>query len=505
MSRKKKIMKYLPILILIIVLILAAFVFFQLPIINSNNNFTEISGSMHQEKESEAVTIQSNTAEIQEECLEEASVTDSQEFPNETEEKSVEGQDENPLEEAANLPITEDPIKLSDIFAESGTDAVFRCFDKDAVSYEWEYYDLSKKTWTVISEEKIISMEDELHRKISAFKVKAEQENHEMMLRCTIHYENREDASQTASLYVLKDRIKEIKADDIVLDANSYLDTLKLPVKVIYEDGSKETITGLNNLFILTTEEKKDYSTSISGNRIETVTTTITECNYCKIGLEEKELILRYYPSNQKTPMETNCKASGIDLQAPVISSVNISPYEISNVDQPMTLTINIEAEDNETPYPYLEYAFALSGTKLSENDWMRKASFDVEIMRNGIYTAYVRDQSGNVSKMEKEIITVDTKAPVILDATLSNTKDWCKSNTIMVTAEDFSDMEYRFICEADGTDSDWITYSEYAAVKNGTWIIQVRDRAGNQSEIKIVINNIDQETPVIRGITVKK
>lgn len=506
MSRKKKIITCVLILLIICVLVISAFTFFHIPMSITESNLFKV--FVKQTEESETAMLQRKTDDVKEESLDEISESNVQSSSDKTEEQP-ETEEYSTIPEGASdvsdLPLTEEPVKLSDIYAEKGSDVVFRCFDKDAQSYEWEYYDLSKRMWTAAPVDKILSQKDELHRMVSCFKVKAKEENHEMMLRCIIHYENREDDVQTASLYVLRKSIKEIKVDDVVTDANSYMDAIKLPVCVIYEDRSTDTIIGLNNLYFLVTEEQIDYSTSISGNRIETVTTTHTECNYCQIALEEKETILRYHPSNLNTVIETKCKVSGQDIQAPIISAINISPYEVSSVDRAVTLTINIEAEDNLTPYPYLEYAFVLSGTKLSENDWMRKASFDAEITRNGTYIAYVRDQSGNISKMEKEIVTVDTKAPAILDVTLSNTQGWCKSNTIMVTAEDFSDMEYRFICKADGTDSDWITYSEYSAGKNGTWIIQVRDKAGNQSEREIVINNIDQEAPIIRSITIKK
>lgn len=62
----------------------------------------------------------------------------------------------------------------------------------------------------------------------------------------------------------------------------------------------------------------------------------------------------------------------------------------------------------------------------------------------------------------------------------------------------------YRYLCNEEGMDSEWITYNEYVVEKNGMWTVQVKDAAGNLSETEIMVNNIDQKAPVIRNIKVK-
>ena len=105
---------------------------------------------------------------------------------------------------------------------------------------------------------------------------------------------------------------------------------------------------------------------------------------------------------------------------------------------------------------------------------------------------------------MEKEIITVDTKAPVISSVSLANESGWCKSNTILVDAQDAGGISYYFENALTGIASDWITFSEYSVDTNGTWIIRVRDEAGNIAETEIEVSNIDREAPVIYRISVK-
>lgn len=406
--------------------------------------------------------------------------------------------------ESADFHATE--MKLLDIYSESGTVAIFKCFDSEAESYEWEYYDITSKTWAAADPEDVQIYEDELQRKISGYKIEAERSNDKLMVRCTLHFPEKEDECQTASLFILKDKVKKIEAEDIEAEANTCLCARELPVKITYEDGTDEVITGLNNLYFIKTEEKKDYSTTISGNRIETITQIITEYDYLNIGLnEEKEEVIRYRPdliSNEI--IETKMLITGKDLTAPEIYDINIMPFEVSNIDKPVTLSISISADDNETPYPYLEYAFLFSDQEPTDADWIKKSSFDVNIERNGVYIAYVKDQSGNIAKMEKEIITVDSKAPVILSVTLSNEENWCKSNTIMVEAKDAEKMLYCFKNIDDDTSSNWITDDEYFIDKNGTYAIQVKDAAGNISEAEVTVNNIDNKAPIIRSINIK-
>lgn len=108
--------------------------------------------------------------------------------------------------------------------------------------------------------------------------------------------------------------------------------------------------------------------------------------------------------------------------------------------------------------------------------------------------------KAGNIATTDQELI-VDSKAPVI-SLRLQNEKDWCKENTIYVSAEDSLQVEYRYICSASGEDSGWIKESSKKVSANGTWTIQVRDAAGNTAEQEITVDNIDTRAPVIRSIT---
>lgn len=400
--------------------------------------------------------------------------------------------------------LTDLPVRLSDIYSSSGSTAIFKCFDVDAESYEWEYYDVSAKEWKTAEPSRIQSSRDELNRMVSSLQVEANQDRHGFMVRCTLHFKGKEDETQTACLFILKDKVKEIQTDDFVAAANTYVSAQELPVRITYLDGSQEEITGLNDFYFLTSEEEKDYSTSVSGNRIETTTLIKTECVYFYADQDVEQAPVMRYRAGESDEIETTCKIIGKDLLPPVISDVTISPYEVSNIDQPMTVSVTIFAEDDLTPYPELEYAFVLAGEEPKEEEWIKKPAFDVCIERNGIYIAYARDGAGNTSQTEKEIITVDTKAPVIQSVSLAAASGWCRSNTIMVEAQDAGAISFCFENKSEGITSDWITFSEYSVDRNGTWLVRARDEAGNISETEILVSNIDREAPVILGISIK-
>lgn len=399
-------------------------------------------------------------------------------------------------------PITEQAVALKDIYSEKGETVRFKCYDQEADAYMWEYYDMAAREWLDAEKSLVFSCPDELGRMVSMFEMTAEESKNRLMIRCTLHFPDREAETQTASLHII-DEINAIVIEDMETDANRYLGVDELPVTVSCQDGTEETIAGLNGLHFINTEENTDHGMSVSGNRIETTTIVKTECEYLNTGFSSKEIPVRYR-KGEAEPLEAVCSITGKDSKPPEISEVTVSPFEISSIDQPVNLTITITARDDVTPDPELEYAFLHQDQELAEGDWIKKPSFDASIERNGVYYAYVRDRSGNIGKLERELITVDTKAPVITDVSLSDKEGWCRYNTIMVTARDAGAISYCYENESAGIYSGWIANNDYTADANGIWFIKARDAVGNISETEITISNIDQEAPVIQRIRVK-
>ncbi len=427
-----------------------------------------------------------------------------------TSHKKSEGRRSDPkLKETANLddnrltePLTDKEVYPSDIYSEIGVKAEFQCYRPDAVSYRWEYYDPSAMQWILAEETAVSRRMDELNRDSSFYSVEAVPENNEKMIRCTIELAGEQaPVIKTAALYIISKEIVNISIGDTEFPAGSYLSIEDIPVTVVYSSGNKESFTGLlNGMHFVDKQENKEYTDDTSGNRTETVTTMYMEHNYVHLGAEEKEILMRYRIKD--STIEKKVTLSGIDNDPPVISDISVSDYEISTVDQALPVTVTINAYDNDTLPQKLLYAFLPEGQEITDEDWQVHNSFEIEITKNGTWTGYCRDQSGNISTAEKRIITVDEKAPVISEITLTE-NSWCSTNTIVVNASDELEILYRYCLPATGEDSGWIPENTYEISQNGTWEISVKDAVENVSEIKeFVVSNIDTQAPVIISIT---
>lgn len=393
-------------------------------------------------------------------------------------------------------PLTENSIELADVYAMSGAEVKLKCYYPEAVSYSWEKYDMQDNEWEALDNENVT---DELYREISTVTVTVpDSQSDAVMVRCTVKPESGEDITDTASVYPISGITGISVSDAYVTGCSEWLPSMEVPVQVDFEDGTTEKIIGLNGLVFVDRLESSEITYSDTGNIIETVTTVNTECEYSYVEAGEKELVLRYRDNDRI--FDTAFIVTGKDMEAPVISNVSLSDFAISNVDEPVTVEVSITAEDNETPYPKLVYAFLPQGTEPQEADWTTKGSFEKDIGKNGIWIAYCKDQSGNIATYEKKIIAVDQKAPN-LKLALANTQ-WCQSNKILADADDELAVTYLFTCPETGEDSGWTDRNEYEVSRNGTWQVQAKDAAGNVAVKDIKVSNIDTQMPVIKQIT---
>lgn len=412
------------------------------------------------------------------------------------------GQSPEEVEYAAPHKITE-PVRLSDIYAVSGSTVQMQCYYPEAKAYVWEVYNRHTSTWETVDG---VTQQDELYRTVSTLYAAAEGTD-TIPVRCTVHMGDGGTVTENASVYMIPEILDISVEETYATDAGRYISSREIPIRVSYSNGTQDVITGLDGVTFVESTEKREVSTSGTGNQVETVTTVYTECSYVYIGLEEKEFLLRYRCGEQMA--DTMATVCGKDLCAPVISDVSVSGFEITNVDTPVTASISITAEDDKTPYPDLEYAFIPKDTGADDTipvpddtDWIQKSVFSLDITQNGTWIAFCRDRSGNLASVEKEIIVVDQKAPV-MSVRLADT-EWCSSTKLTVDAEDYLPVEYRVITPA-GMDSGWTTQNEYEVNCNGTWEIQARDSVGNVSTENITVSNIDRQGPVIEKITAEK
>lgn len=396
-------------------------------------------------------------------------------------------------------PLDDSIMEPSDVYAEKGSMAVFKAYHPGAQAYQWEIYDAASENWVKAPQEAVSEHEDELRRKISSLELTADQEQ---KVRCQISTEDDSPIRCEADLYILSGQISTISAaDEFKTGAGAYISAKDIPVEVTYQDGSKEVVTGLNGLYFLDRSESSKDSTTVSGNMQETITTvrTANEYDYIDPGSKEGELL---YRKDNGESVDIPVKITGLDQTPPQITELTISDFEVSNVDKEIPVTVAVRAEDDNTSFGNLTYAFLPEGEEPQEEDWHDKSVFKEDITKNGIWTAYCRDEAGNISTAEQELIVVDTKAPTVRLTLEKNT--WCQDNKIFVSAEDSLSIEYRYICEETGEDSGWIIESSKSISKNGIWKIQVRDAVGNVAEKEITVDNIDTKAPVICSITEK-
>ncbi len=393
-------------------------------------------------------------------------------------------------------PICDFMTKLTDVYAEKDSLVVFRCYYPEAIKYVWEVYEDGR--WTPAQEDEIVQRVDELYRHVSTFITTADREK---QVRCRISLMSGAPALEEANLYILPQKISSISADSHVAKAGEYLDSLSIPVTVTFADGKKDTITGLNGLYFWEEKEASaEQSTTETGNIKETVTTVYAASEYRYTALGEEEGKLHY--QEQEIPI----LLIGEDQTAPEILELAVSEYQLSNgSDASDPIKVTFRAEDDMSLQSTLEYAFLPEGTEPQEGDWSREASFEVDITENGIWTAYCRDESGNIATQEKELIAIDREAPVVRLTLETAAGSWCQENRIIVEAEDASTVQYCYSCTSLGIDSGWISSNTYTVKENCTWKIQVEDAAGNLTEEEVSINNIDAKPPVILGIKIKE
>lgn len=416
----------------------------------------------------------------------------------ETSEQPAEQMTEQSWQEAADRePITNEIVKIRDLYVEKEAAITMKSFYPDATAYHWEQYDLKTKNWIVL--DSTMGM-DELSREVSMCTVFCEEAISPVMLRCTVSTPEQK-YEDIASIYVLNKEIKTISVPGCEANAGEYLSAKDVPVNITYIDGSQEQIKGLYGLYWIEEEASTEYSFSVSGNVIETVTTVFTDMEYRYIELGKARASMRYRMQEQNKGQDILTEIEGKDLAGPDILKVELGDYQVINEDKAVPVWVTITAVDNYTNYKKLSYCFLPSGIEPEEEDWKENPSWEADIDKNGIWVAYVKDENGNISTAERELIVVDQKAPDI-QISLENT-DWCESTKIMVEGTDNSAILYCYACPSTGENSGWTEAAEYAVSNNGIWAVSAKDTLGNTVTKEITISNIDKQMPVIHGISI--
>ena len=189
------------------------------------------------------------------------------------------------------------------------------------------------------------------------------------------------------------------------------------------------------------------------------------------------EVVAKDKAGNEKKQSIT---ISNIDITPPIVS---LSEDKTGWTNESIILTAN--AKDSQSGLASEAYSFNGGGYTSSN---ARMAS------KNGTYLVEVKDNAGNIGTASIEIKNIDTTAPTFTLSKSSN--DWSENGiTIFVNAQDsqsgLAENAYSFNGSRFGSDSSWL------AKKNGTYSIQVKDKAGNIATQSITIDKAGKDPAI--------
>lgn len=199
-------------------------------------------------------------------------------------------------------------------------------------------------------------------------------------------------------------------------------------------------------------------------------------------------------------------------------------------------VTLTATAEDAAATGAYGKSGLVKACYSFEEDEsgdpvWVEEAAYVVS--QNGTYLCRVRDSAGNITEISYEVNNIDRLAPET--GVALSTEDWTNQDIIIrVTGDDAqagegsgrsgieedgyawgtmdTDGEIRWeVLDPEETGQDtndgmskksadidpvWTEKSTYTVTQNGTYLCRVRDRAGNEKETTIKVENIDKLAP---------
>ncbi|MCM1988490.1 immunoglobulin-like domain-containing protein [Oceanirhabdus seepicola] len=164
--------------------------------------------------------------------------------------------------------------------------------------------------------------------------------------------------------------------------------------------------------------------------------------------------------------------------------------------DQPVTVEINniVKAIEGAT-IKYSTTAWTkgpviakliindLISVEITNNDGKDKYKFT----ENGDFEFTFKDAVGNQSTATARVRNIDKEAPTAT-ADYSETEKTKENVTVTITPEDNSKEEVT-ILNNNGSNT-------YTFIENGSFTFKLRDKAGNESDYRVEVNNIDTEKP---------
>ena len=159
--------------------------------------------------------------------------------------------------------------------------------------------------------------------------------------------------------------------------------------------------------------------------------------------------------------------------------------YVVANIEEwtKSNVVLNITASSK----------FGLSSVKVNENSvQITNTNGIYEVTQNGTYTVVATDNAGNTTTKTIVVDKIDKVSPVINSIT-KNTEEKAEEIILTVNAIDGQSGIEGYSWDNGVT---WVKTNIYTVIDNGTYKVEVKDKAGNISEKEIIINNIKGEEP---------
>ena len=300
---------------------------------------------------------------------------------------------------------------------------------------------------------------------------------------------------ETGTIFLNKDKTPEIEqVTDGEFCATGTKDDLKITAgrcENLDESGPEVTISAnlITSSSIKIVVEAKDSESGIKGyyySKDDGKTyTEITNANtyiFDKLVANKEYSIKVKVVNNKDIETVKSLKVTTLNLTMP---SYTVNP---SGWAKSKTVTVTYPTMQGLT----LKYTYSLdNGNEWKDSKQIEQITFNA----NGTIIARVTDGTNTVTTSTFTISQIDTTAPTMSVA--GNTTDWTINKTLTITAND-SESGLASSAYSFDNGSSWQTSNSKTITTNGTYVVKVRDNAGNETSQTIIVNKISTTAPTI-------
>lgn len=272
---------------------------------------------------------------------------------------------------------------------------------------------------------------------------------------------------------------------------------------------SSEAVNGLKTVEYKITEndtEIKSYSEDVTGQISNDITIETDD-------LEDGTYLLTITVTDQFDVVTTKTETINVDYTAPVMESFMRSTdsvrnnYNMNPVNKNVELSMKVSDAGSGVKEVLYSSNANMSDSKKAvlNND---EATFTISAKNNETIDKYIYvrivDKNDNIFNVKPIKFYIDTVLPEIKAASYS-TQEWTNEDVILtVPMSDYTGIRSAVLENGDSKEELPIKDGNATAVikKNGTYIIEVTDNAGNSARKQHLFNKIDKTAPIIKSLS---